>query len=132
MAGSLIGAKADCLPRARGISPEGRSVNLTALLRTAAVERDYLALAGLLHRLFWDFLGNAEKTLAPLHLGPDLVGPYAGGNPENRQVVKQIGALPHHRLAVAMHRIDHHFDGFLGELLRHFRPAGTQEPGGAR
>src|SRR5262245_58390141 len=71
----LSGARPEC-PCARAAS--------AALAGPAAFERHHLAPGGRLDRAFaqlGELLGDAEQALAALHLGPDLLGLDAGGDP---------------------------------------------------
>ena len=59
-------------------------------------------------------------------------GLHAGVHPEHHQIVEQVGAFADHGLGLAVHGVDHDFDGFLGQLLGHLGAAGAQQPRGAR
>ena len=80
-----------------------------------------------MHHGLRNLLGDAEQPLAAVHLGPHVLGVDAGRNPEHDQIIEQIGAFPHDGLGVAAHGVDHHLDGFLGELLGHLAAARTQQ-----
>src|SRR5262245_39053004 len=73
-------------------------------------------------------LGDAQKPLAAIHLGPDVLGMNAGRNPEHHEIVHQIGAFTDDRRGISVHRVDHDFDRFLGHLLGHLAATSPQQP----
>ena len=83
-------------------------------------------------RSFGSFSASPEQLLAPIHLRPDLLRPDAGLGPEHDEMIEQVGALADHRLAVAVHRVDHDLDRLLRQLLGDLRSAGAHQPRGAR
>src|SRR5262245_71121 len=99
----------------------------------AALEGYDLAAHGkLLDTALWKLLGDAKEALAPLHFGPHFLGMHPRGDPQHNEIVEEIGTLPHDRLGMPVHRVDHYFDGFLGKLFGHFVAAGTEQARGAR
>src|SRR6476646_3367058 len=81
-----------------GASGQNEEVgSLVPLADAATVECDNLApredLGGPLRKL----LGNPEQALAAVHLGPDVFGMDARGNPEHDQIVHEVGAFLDHR-----------------------------------
>ena len=60
---------------------EKRGLISAALAYAAAVERNDLAALRSFGSVFGKFLGDAEQPLAAFHLGPDVLGMNAGGDP---------------------------------------------------
>jgi hypothetical protein len=81
---------------------------------------------------FAEFLGDAEQALAPVGFPPHVLGRDAGRDPQYHQVVEQIRALAHQRVAAAVERVDHHLERLLAEFLGDLGTSGVQQPRGAR
>src|SRR5690348_5421306 len=98
----------------------GRAPRSAALAQAAALETHDLAPGrAWLDQLLGQLLGDAEQALAPIHLGPDLLGLDARLDPERHQVIDQIGAFLDDRRLVPAHGVYHHLDRLLGKLLGH-------------
>src|SRR5581483_1567644 len=108
------------------------TAELAPLADAAALERNHLARQLGVAALLRELLGYAHQALAPLHFLPDFLRLDSGRDPEHDQIVDEVRAFPHDRVAAAVHRVDHDLDGLFGELLRHLGTAGAQEPSRAR
>ena len=70
--------------------------------------------------------------LAPLHFAPHVLGTHTRRSPQNGEIIEKIGALPDHRVGIAVDGIDHDLDGFFGQFLGHFGGATLKQPCGSR
>ncbi len=55
-----------------------------------------------------------------------------GVDPQNHQIVEEIGAFPHHRFGAAVHGVDDDLDRLFRQLLGHFRAPGLEQLGRPR
>src|ERR1700736_7043069 len=91
------------------VHPPTRNAS-AAFAQAAGFERDHRAACGAVGHFLGDLLGDAEQPLAAIHFLPDIFGADAGGDPEDDQIVEEIGAFLDHSVAIAVHRVDDYLD----------------------
>src|SRR5215468_7845243 len=100
---------------------------LAPLANAAAFEHYDFAAGKFLGQLLRHFFGNAKEALAPVHFLPDVFGFDAGSDPQDDEIVDEIGAFLDDRFTIAVHRVDYDLDRLFGELLRHLAAARAQQ-----
>src|ERR1700737_1586446 len=99
---------------------EGFQELLVALTHATALKRDNWSPRdprgrnlGHFDGRFRQLLGDSEQMFAPLHLAPHVLGPHARRRPQNGEIIEKIGALPDHRVGIAVDGVDHDFRWLL-------------------
>jgi len=70
--------------------------------------------------LFGKFLGDAIQPFTTVDFAKDVSRRHAAFGPNHCEMVKHVGALKDHGLAIHLHGVEADLNRFLEQLFRHF------------